>query len=538
MSKVTGILSLLHEPIAGSATRLFRGQPVLRWTLQRLNRARQLGPLAILCWEDQLEAVRAIAEEQRATVLSKGPRIVLPDLQAITIAQDWADGWRGGLLSTCHFDLGFHAPFHHDLAMRMQADAVVLVDPSAALVDPELIDAMIVHSEAHPETEFCFTPTAPGLGAALLHTALLNRLAAARTHAGRLVHYHPDQLSRELLAADNCVPVPVSVARTPARFTLDSDRQVRRISAATLPLNGQLISSSAEELVRRVGSHRTPDALPREVVLELNTKRSTRPIYWAGRALTIDRPDFSLEHARHLFAELSLVDDTRLTLAGVGDPMLSAHVFTIIDAAKLEGRVSIHIETDLHDVSAEQISQLALAPVDVISIHLPALSPQTYAKVMGCDGYPRVLENLRLLLAERQARRSGVPLIVPVFNKCKENFGEMEAWYDQWIRAVGSAVLRSPSDCGGQIPDVALADMTPSGRKPCARLESRLTILSDGCIVSCEEDVTANQVIGQIGKDSLQDVWQTRVASLREDHFRGEWSKHKTCAKCREWHRP
>ncbi len=114
----------------------------------------------------------------------------------------------------------------------------------------------------------------------------------------------------------------------------------------------------------------------------------------------------------------------------------------------------------------------------------------------------------------------------------------MEAWYDQWLGTVGCAVVRGPSDCGGQIPDVSVADMTPPKRTPCARLGSRLTVLSDGRVVSCEEDVLGRQVLGQIGADSLQTVWTRRFGALRSDHRDQKWNKHPLCANCREWHRP
>jgi spiro-SPASM protein len=381
-------------------------------------------------------------------------------------------------------------------------------------------------------------PAAIGFGAALIHTTLLGRLVEAKTHAGRLLHYHPDQLSRESLATENCVPIPAAVARSTTRFTLESDRQVQRMTAAMEPLDGQLISSSAEEIVRRARAHQAPDPLPREIVLELNTNRSTSPVFWPGSALSITRPDLSLDDAKHLFTELSLLDDTRLTLAGIGDPLLSPDVFAIIDAAKSEGRLNVHIETDLHEVSAEQIARLAACPVDVISIHLPALSQATYASVMGCDGYPRVLDNIRQLISDRHARGSLLPIIVPVFTKCRHNFSEMEMWYDHWIRTIGSAVIRGPSDFCGQIPDVAVADMAPSGRKPCHRIASRLTILSDGRVVSCEQDAGGANEMGQIGKNTLRAIWQREFGLLRRDHQQGKWTTNSLCEKCREWHRP
>ena len=38
----------------------------------------------------------------------------------------------------------------------------------------------------------------------------------------------------------------------------------------------------------------------------------------------------------------------------------------------------------------------------------------------------------------------GVPMLVPIFTKCRQNLGEMEFWYDQWLRALGSAVIVGP----------------------------------------------------------------------------------------------
>jgi spiro-SPASM protein len=490
-----------------------------------------------MCWDDQAEAAADIAGAWGAQVVTKGPRSPIAPVNAIAAAQRWADGWRGGLLATCRFDLGFYGPWHEELAQWAGCDAAVLVDPSAGLVDPELIDALVTHAESHDSRELCFMPAAPGLGGVLLRPSLLKRLAAANAHPGRLLHYFEDQLGKEPIATDACVAIATPVARSRDRFTLDSDRQVARIAAATESLNGQLLGSGAEDLVRRMSAWQGGDALPREVVLELNTARSTRPIFWPGGTLAIDRPDLRRELSDRLFDELASLDDTRLTLAGVGDPLLCPTLFETIERAHGAG-VSVHVETDLLGVSAETISRLTTSGVDVISIHLPAMTPQTYAAIMGRDGYAEVLENIRHLLLARRSRSSSLPIVVPVFTKCQENLGQMEAWYDQWLRAVGSAVIRSPSSFCGQIPDVSVADMSPSGRRPCGRIHSRVTILSDGHIVSCEQDVTGRQVMGQLGRETLSGIWQKRFEALREDHRKQKWDQHSLCAACKEWHRP
>lgn len=542
-TNVTAVLSMLHEapssgPVQNSATRLFRTAPVLHWTLERTERAKRVGSVAILCWEDQLPAVLPVAGEQRAYILTKGPRVSLPELDAVTAARVWADGWRGGLLSTCHFDLGFYGPWHLEVAQRLGSDAVLLIDSASGLVDPILLDRLIGHGEAHPDVELCFCAAAPGLGGALVRRGLLERLASAKAHPGRLLHYLPDQVSREPLAGDGCLPIPAAVARTSLSFNLNSRRQVERIEAGTVSLNGELVSSDAEAIVRRVQAVGPVDALPREVVLELNTVRATKPLFWPGRGKRIERAPLSTESVASLFLELAAADDVRLTLGGVGDPMLSEHVFDAIDAAAASGIRSVHVETDLLGVTREHVARLARSPLDVVSVHLPAVKPATYAEVMGVDAYAAVLENLKLFVTERQAVRGRLPLLVPTFVKCNANLAEMEPWYDQWLRAVGSAVIIGPSDYGGGIPDVAVADMAPPRRFACGRINTRLTVLCDGSVVSCEQDVLGRQVMGRIGDTSLSEMWRHGFGSLRADHAAGTWAKRAVCAGCREWHRP
>ncbi len=220
----------------------------------------------------------------------KARDVALPEVDAISAARRWSDGWRGGLLGTCDFDLGFYGPWFTELAKKVGSDAVLLIDPSAALVDPVVLDSLVAHADAHPDIEFCFVPAAPGLGGAFC-AAQLARPPRRRQNAWRTVAAlppRPDQPRGPW--PERCAsPFPPSVARTTQRFKLDSDRQIARLSGAMVSLNGHLISSSAEELVHRAHAWEPPDPLPREVVLELNTNRNTRPIWWAGSHHAVSR---------------------------------------------------------------------------------------------------------------------------------------------------------------------------------------------------------------------------------------------------------
>jgi radical SAM protein with 4Fe4S-binding SPASM domain len=539
MNKVLAILSMLDQPPhrPSSATRLFHAQPVLSWTLRRLADAKHIDGAAVLCWDDQAPEVLHLAQRPAVTVAPQGPRRTLPHMQAVAAALRWSDGWRGGLLGTCVFDRGFHAPFVQAQQRQHSADAVLLVDPDSALLDPGLIDGLIEHARRHADVEYCFIPAAPGLGAMLLRPPLLERMAAVNAYPGRLFGYFPGVPVRDPLGGQECAPVPTPVARTVHRFTADSQRQLARLHAATAALNGKLLSISAEQLVSLYPPDPL-DALPRDVVLELTTRRASRPIYSPIAHLGIDRPDLPLEAARRIIDELSALDDVRLTLGGTGDPLLHPHVLQIIAEASAAG-CAIHVETDLLEVAdGMDVERLAESGLDVLSIHVPALTGATYQHVMGIDGWRRVIDNIQRLLARLQASGMATPLLVPTFTKCRQNLAEMEPWYDQWLRSVGTAVIVGPSDWGGLIPDVAVADMSPPRRIACRRLSRRLSIHSDGTVVSCEEDVLARQRLGTVGERPLTDVWRQSMSCLRRDHAAGRWDEHAVCARCRQWHRP
>ena len=539
MKTIAAICSMLHEPAEiNSATRRFRKETVLDWTLGRLARAGSIDSITILCWEDQMPAVGEIAQGHEVTVVSKGPRQELAGLQAITAARRWSDGWRGGLLGTCEFDLGFHAEWMAEIAGERDADAIVLIDPAAGLIDPVLVDSLIAHAESQPTAELCFTQAPPGLTGTLLRRELVDRLAIAKVFPGRMLTYWPDQHGLDPTGKQGCAPVPTPVARSIHRFKLDSHRQLTRLNGATMSLNGQLISSEALELTHRMMDCQAKDILPRDVVLEINTKRSTRPIFWPGRYLTIERGEMTLETARRLFEELGALDDIRLTLSGIGDPLLSPVVFDIVRAGRSAGISSINIETDLLTSDAGMMQQLAESGAEVVSIHLPAAGSPTYMAVMETDGFTRAMENIRLLELEVKRLGMGTPLIVPIFTKTAVNLAEMELCYDYWIRRLGHAVIAGPSDYAGQIPDSAVADMAPPKRRPCGRLGSRMTILSDGRIVSCEQDVLGKQTMGMLGDLPLREIWQNRFGELRACHEKSDWATKPLCGGCREWHRP
>ena len=483
--RVLAACSMLHEPAGrNSATR-----GVLARTLARLGRVAGVGATAVFCWQDQAEAARAAVGGRAVTLLPHGPRRAIAGLDAVSAAGQWLDGWRGGLLQITPHDSGYFAKSVAAVARAGSADFVLLIDPSAALLDGELVAGLLARPAERPGHEYYFTPAAPGLAGLLLSRQLVNALAAVEagpSHPGRLLHYRPDAPQLDPVAADYCVHGPAAAARTLHDFRLNSDAQARWAAAAALEQ-----AADAGSLVAAADAFAGARP-PRDVTLELTTRRHTRPIW-----LRQESPQTLMPHAiNRALDEISQLcesaDDLRLTLGGRGDPLCCAAWPAVIAAAREAGVSAVHVETDLL-CDARTAAQLAES-ADVVSVHLPAVTAETYAAVAGVDG----LEQAKIAVARLLAGPRGRPVVAATFVKCRQNVGELEAWYDAWLAAAGGAVVRGPDALGNDPPAGVAAARMIRGE----RVGREIRITADGRYTD-----GLDRPLGRLGETTAARAW-------------------------------
>ncbi len=438
--QVVALVSMLHENGDGSATRLFRDEPILRHTTRRLDGT--VAATAVLCWEEQADSARA-AVGNFAEIVPVGPRQDDAAVRLVATAQAWHEGWRGGPLMTCSPDRGWHAAAAEAVADATNADAVLAVDASFGLINATLTAKLIEHAAAceDPEPVF-FTPCPPGLSGLLVRRENVATLAATadprRRHPGQALHYLPDAPRIDPVGLAACRNDDPRLTRSTADLRLDSDEQCKA---------AETTNESADAVQLAIAGESWP-ARP-DVTIELTTRRHTRPI-WLD-----DTADEDLD----LDAIPKDLAGCRVTLGGRGDPLCHADWRVTIARIREAGAASVHVETDLlGDVAG-------IDAADVVSVHLPATTSQTYAAVIRTNRMAEAVANLARLVAGQRC------LVVPTFVKLRANLREMESWYDQWLRLAGAAVVRGPDALNNQPPaDVLAAPLHRTDRQPVGRM--------------------------------------------------------------------
>lgn len=509
-------------------------QTVLARTADRLLRCEAIDAVGLAAPADQHDRLRAALGGRDVALFDlRGDDI--PSRPMLRRARKWSlSGWRGGLIGATIYD-AFGHPGLAAAAEQMDADVIVPVPAEWPWIDSALVDEIVRHHLAWSlEPGLTLSQAPPGLLPAVHNRDRFAAWCEEGAAVADLLRYDPDKPRADIVVQPSFFQVPGDLLRCEHRFTADTDRGMalaRAILASVGP------DATAHDVVRAVAEHPAwwPGPTPREVVLEITTRR---PVEDALRPLPpIDGAELSLDDACTVLRQIGRADDTLLTLAGRGDPLLHPNVGAIIAAAREAGVFGVHLVTYGRHLTPDLARTCVEAGVDVITFLLDAHTPEAYARFKGGADLADALEGIATLSRARRAADADWPLVAVAFVKTRDTLPEMEAFYDTWMRRGATPVICGPSDLAGRVADVAVVSMAPPRRTPCRRLFRRLAVLADGRAPSCEEDVLCRQPLGEAG--DLAAAWSGEaLGNLRRAHLVGRFEDAPLCARCREWHRP
>lgn len=528
----------LDESPMGTRSRLadaIAGKPVLRRTVERVLRASRINAVHILSPVSQSSRVAELIDGLDCRLETHA--VGAPGYARLVRAgRVWGmDGWRGGIGTVCAFDEDINISLIDALVRRETADAAISIAGGGCLVDPALIDAMIVHHEAHGGA-FTFVQAPPGFGVVILGKGLLPELASSGQPPGLLLAYRPDQPSADLTGKEACFRPPASVMETGGRLICDSRRAFERVEAlhadGAEAWNAERI---ARWLLERNTNHVEP--VPEEIEIELTTDDPSNggsvlhPRLSAGGG----RGPISLDVIRSVIDTIDGYDDIRIVLGGFGEPCLHPQFMEICLMLRDSPVAAVAVRTDgtVGDPAVEDA--LFQTPVDAVEVTLDAVTAETYRLVHGSDRFDEVVARFDRWIDRRMSGTNVLPLLVPSFVKANETLHELETFFDTWMRKLGMILVTGYSHRAGQLDRRAVGTTAPPRRGVCRRTLSRLMVLADGRVTTCDQDFAGRQAVGSVRDSTLLELWQSNsIGSIRS----GDWSAMPLCPSCDEWHRP
>ena len=221
-----------------------------------------------------------------------------------------------------------------------------------------------------------------------------------------------------------------------------------------------------------------------------------------------------------------------LRFSGAGEPLLHKQCVEMVEYAKAVG-CEVGLITNGSVLDEEKAVRLLKAGTEMIEFSMDAADPVTYDIVRKGLKFEKTLENLKRIMALRDAMKAPTRIIVSVVDQkiVHDNIDEIVDFYEPLVD-----VVQVRKYLTWDINDLANSgDMTPylDPQAACPFPFDRLLIDSNGEMRFCVYDIKARTNWGNIMEQSISSVWTgPDFDALRKFHNDREFYKMEICEKC------
>jgi len=283
----------------------------------------------------------------------------------------------------------------------------------------------------------------------------------------------------------------------------------------------------------------TEHQFPTDILVEVITKCNLNCIMCPHDQMTREQGRMSMQLWRKIIDEVAEVSpDTRIWPAVMGEPLLrGGEIFEMVRYASDKG-VEVHLNTNMKAFEPEMLDPLFDSGLVELLIGLDGASPKVYETVRRTGNYSRVIENIHLILDEKERRGLDKPRLTLQFIVMEENAHEQEAFVQYW-QGTGKKVrlkLKPRTGWVGAVSPWFNGDDPLSAARdiPCTWLLRQMTVFWNGHIPQCDGDWDGGTFMGDVNRQSLLEIWQGPLKLLRERHLRLDF-KDLPCENCLDW---
>lgn len=109
----------------------------------------------------------------------------------------------------------------------------------------------------------------------------------------------------------------------------------------------------------------------------------------------------------------------------------------------------------------------------------------------------------------------------------------LEEFYRTWKEKTSHLIIQKYDWFSGLLPPRKVTDLSPLHRFPCWHLKRDLSVLLDGSVPLCREDLKKEHHLGNLLHQPIEEIWE-RMGKVYSDHTREEYPA--LCEKCDEYY--
>ncbi len=419
-----------------------------------------------------------------------------------------------------------------DIATELSSDdSVIYFYGDTPLLDPELTVRMLDNHRRY-RADFTFADAYPvGLAPEILRSTTIGPLAglAKDMQTGIRRDTIFEVLRKDINAFEIETEIPPLDLRL-LRIALTADDKAGYGLLCSLMEDGPQTSI---EILNKLNENQKPlRTLPYYLSVQVTAACPQECSYCpypsiAGDAIKSDRymPLESFQNIINQF--VSFADTGYVNLSPWGEPSMHPEIEAIIDAVCSRGLRAV-IETSGLGWDGTAVSALSEKYGDLITwiVSLDAHSEAVYRKLRGAG-----FAEAKLFFEKLLALFPGTAFVQAV--RMDTNEEELELFYRYWKEKTENIIIQKYDYFSGCLPQRRIADISPYNRNACWHMKRDITVLLNGDVPVCREDIKSKYILGNVLTDGIESVWE-KGREYYEKQLNGDLLE--ICRECDEYY--
>jgi len=225
----------------------------------------------------------------------------------------------------------------------------------------------------------------------------------------------------------------------------------------------------------------------------------------------------------------------------LGESLFHGRIGELIRYGRSRG-VAMGLSTNATYLDHRKATVLLESGLDFLVISMDGASPETYERLRVGGDFATTVKNVRNFFAMKQEIPNEMTVVIQMI-VTEANKNEVEPFAKLWANVDGAQVMiKEARDWAGQVDLVKLGKRTAIDQTgateainhvPCRMLWTELTVLWDGDVVPCVNVYEKQNVLGNLGTQSLDEIWNGRaMKQLRRSHLGDDVGAIPVCATC------